>query len=258
MATYRLYIDESGTHSYSLSQQADKRYLALTGIAIRSDLIESELQPRIRKLKSIINADPDVNFTLHREEIKERTGIYAQLSDPLIEEKWNSEIFSIVDGLDFVIFTVVLDKIKHKTQYYEPKHPYHYCLEVILERYTKFLGIVDGRGDVIAEARGKVEDNQLQQEYERIYQYGTHFVDAEFIQSRLSSRKLKLKKKDGIAGLELADLIVLASKLDVLLVNSFADVISSKFMKQLIPRLQAKYYRDTSTGKIDGYGKKMI
>jgi len=258
MATYRLYIDESGTHSYSLSQKADKRFLALTGIAVRSDLIESELQPRIRKLKAIISPDPDVHFTLHREEIKDRTGIYTQLANPDLEARWNSEIFSIVDGLDFTIFTVVIDKIKHKTEYYAPKHPYHYCLEIILERYVKFLSVVDGKGDVIAEARGKNEDQQLMAEYKRFFDTGTSFMEPEVIQARLTSSKLKVKCKDSIAGLELADLLVLASKLDVMMVNSKADSINSKFMQQLIPRMQAKYYRNLSSGKIEGYGKKMI
>lgn len=69
---------------------------------------------------------------------------------------------------------------------------------------------------------------------------------------------LTLKPKDSIAGLELADLIVLASKLDVLLISSKAERINSKFMQQLIPRIQPKYYRNRLTGKISGYGKKMI
>jgi hypothetical protein len=258
MATYRLYIDESGTHSYSLSQQADKRYLALTGIAIRRDLIEDELQPRIRKLKSLINNDPDFNFTLHREEIIARSGIYSRLEDPLVEEKWNSEMLSIADGLDFVIFTVVIDKIAHKTKYYHPEHPYHYCLGVILEKYVRYLASVDGKGDVIAETRGKSEDIALKEEYEKLYASGTQYVSSAVFQQKLSSKEIKLKKKDSIAGLELADMIVLASKLDVLLVNKHAEVINSKFMRTFIPHLQKKYYRNQSTGKIIGYGKKMI
>lgn len=106
--------------------------------------------------------------------------------------------------------------------------------------------------------RGRKEDNQLQAEYQRFYTAGTNFVEPDIIQSRLTSSKLKIKCKDGIAGLELADLLVLASKLDVMMVNSKADTVNSKFMQQLIPHMQAKYYRDLSSGKIEGYGKKMI
>jgi hypothetical protein len=258
MALYRLYIDESGTHSYSMSQQADKRYLALTGIAIRQDLIEGDLQPRMRRLKAIISPDPDEKFTLHREEIIKRSGPYSRLTDPLIEAKWNQGIFSLVDGLEFTVFTVVIDKIAHKTKYFNPAHPYHYCLEIILEKYVSFLVSVDGRGDVLAEARGKKEDDALKIEYSRFYENGTDYVQSDIMQQRLTSKKVKLKPKDSIAGLELADLIVLASKLDVLLISSKAERIASKFMQQLIPKLQPKYYRNRSTGKISGYGKKMI
>lgn len=258
MATYRLYIDESGTHSYSMSQKADKRYLALTGIAIRRDVIETVLHPKITKLKSIISSDPDEKFTLHREEIIAKSGIYSTLKDPAVEQRWNQEIFNLIEGTDFVIFTVVIDKIAHKTKYYKPEHPYHYCLKVMLEKYAKFLLSVESTGDVMAEARGKKEDEALRKEYERFYNEGTYYVQSAVMKLCLTSGKIKLKPKDHIAGLELADLIVLASKLDVLLINDKADYIASKFMQQLIPKLQEKYHRNHTTGQIIGYGKKMI
>lgn len=258
MSLYRLYVDESGTHSYSISQQADKRYLALTGVAIRQDIIETALQPGMRKLKALVSPDPDEKFTLHREEIIQRSGPYAKLADPAMEARWNQTIFSLVDGIDFTLFTVVIDKIAHKTKYFNPAHPYHYCLEVLLEKYVSFLSSVDSRGDVLAEARGKVEDEALRNEYSRLYENGTDYVKSEVMQARLTSKKVKLKPKDSIAGLELADLIVLASKLDVLLISNKAERINSKFMQQLIPKIQPKYYRNRLTGKISGYGKKMI
>lgn len=258
MSLYRLYVDESGTHSYSMSQQADKRYLALTGVAIKQETIETDLQPGMRRLKALMSPDPDEKFTLHREEIIQRSGPYSKLADPAIETKWNQTIFNLIDSLDFMLFTVVIDKIAHKTKYFNPEHPYHYCLEILLEKYVSFLNSVDGKGDVLAEARGKKEDEALRAEYSRFYENGTSYVQDDVMQARLTSKKIKLKPKDSIAGLELADLIVLASKLDVLLISSKAERINSKFMQQLIPRIQSKYYRNKLTGKISGYGKKMI
>lgn len=258
MSLHRLYIDESGTTSYSMSQQADKRYLALTGVALRQDIIEDVLQPNIKRLKAIVGYDPDEIFTLHREEVISRSGPYAKLRNKDIELRWNQELFRIIDVTDFTLFTVVIDKIAHKTKYYNPAHPYHYCLEVMLEKYVSYLNSVDGTGDIMAEARGKIEDIALSAEYDKFYTNGTSYISVDILQSRLTSKKIKLKPKDSIAGLELADLLVLASKLDVLLISEKADTITSKFMQQLIPRIQHKYYRNQTTGKIIGYGKKMI
>lgn len=258
MALYRLYVDESGTHSYSISQQADKRYLALTGVAVRQDTIEHHLQPGVRKLKALISPDPDESFTLHREEIIARSGVYSRLRDAAVEAQWNQEFFGLIDSTDFVIFTVVIDKIAHKAKYFKPEHPYYYCLEVLLEKYVSYLVSVDGQGDVLAEARGKAEDNALAAEYARYFENGTSYVRRDVIRARLTSKKIKLKPKNSIAGLELADMLVLISKLDVLLIYNKAEHIAGKFMQQLLPRIQAKYYRNQSTGKIVGYGKKMI
>jgi len=182
----------------------------------------------MRKLKALVSPDPDEKFTLHREEIIQRSGPYATLVDPAMEARWNQTIFSLIDGINFTLFTVVIDKIAHKTKYFNP---------------------VDGRGDVLAEARGKAEDEALRSEYSRLYENGTDYAKSEVMQARLTSKKVKLKPKDSIAGLELADLIVLASKLDVLLISNKAERINSKFMQQLIPKIQPKYYRNRLSGK---------
>lgn len=258
MAVHRLYIDESGTHGYSNSEMVDKKYLALSGVCVKRDDIPSDLIPSIAALKDLVSPDPDHHFTLHREEIIAKSGIYSSLQIPEIQKLWNSQIFSIIDTVDFVLFTVVIDKTTHKSQYFQPDHPYHYCLAVILEKYCSYLESVDGTGDVMAEARGKLEDRALLLEYDRFHANGTQYWSAGRIQKRLSSKKIKLQQKDGIAGLELADLLVLASKLDVLISKNRIPAISSPFMRDLIGRIQSKYYRNTSTQKIDGYGKKLL
>jgi len=258
MPLYRLYIDESGTHSYSNSNAIDKRYPAITGVIISRDDVVNVLEPALRSMKLLVTGDPDEHITLHREEIANRKGHYSALTQPEIEAEWNRCMLELFRRVDFRVCTVVIDKYYHKMQYTAPMHPYHYCLHLMLERYVTFLERNGGTGDVMAEARGKLEDQLLMQEYEHVYMSGTGFVRSSRFQSALTSNKLKLKPKDAIAGLELADLVVALSKLDVLLHHSAINRINSKFMTTLLPLLQPKYFRNPSTGRVEGYGKKFI
>ena len=254
---YRLYVDETGNASYPRKavSEVGKRYLALTGIAISEEEAVNSLSPRIDNLKYILTGDYDEHFSLHRDEIKDRRGIYSALLDAEIEAKWNNMIDDLVRNVDYTLFSVVIDKVKHMQKYQKPNHPYYYCMEVLIERYIKFLEMKNGHGDVMFESRGKTEDEELKRQYERIYIYGNRFLGATTIQSRLTSKKIKLKnKKQEIAGLEFADLLALATKLDTLRLYERVDHISSSFMSELIGAFQSKYYHNGAKG----WGRKLL
>jgi len=86
--------------------------------------------------------------------------------------------------------------------------PYHYCQEVLLERYVLWLERKGAVGDVMAESRGGREDRRLKDSFNRIWLEGTRYVPANQFAARLTSRQLKVKTKaNNIAGLQLADLI---------------------------------------------------
>ena len=254
---FRLYVDETGNSSYPrrLDAEVGKRYLALTGIAISDYEYTHVLRPRIEEMKYLITGDRDEKITLHRDEIKDRTGAYSVLLDKSVERQWNELMKNLISETNFTLFCVVIDKVKHKKKYPQPNHPYYYCLEVLLERYYKFLEINNGRGDVMFESRGKKEDSELKRQYARIYEFGTSYVSAGAINQRFTSKDIKLKSKESrIEGLELADLLALATKLDTLMLFGEIGHISSKFMKDLIEWFSDKYYY---SGR-KGYGRKLL
>jgi len=262
MANYRMYLDESGNHVFSSSDAVDKRYLCILGLIISEEEIQTKLIPYIRELKDIIRKDPDEVIILHREEIANRRGaVYGRLKDAELESKWNEQIAKIINDIDYTLCAAVLDKKFHYDRYGSAAmNPYHYCLHLLLERYVKFLEKTgnDHNGDVMAEARGGAEDGALKSEYAIVYQNGTQFVNNVRFQSRLTSKDIKITQKEkGIAGLELADLLVLATKLDVLHENRHIDRINSMFIRGLVGSIKPKY--DCSpTGIIQGYGRKFI
>ncbi len=255
---FRLYIDESGTHNYPTHDDIKSRYLGLTGIIISEEANVGILQPRLLELKRIVANDPDELPVLHREDIVNKRGVFAKLSDGGTEKKFNEIFLGLLKNLDYAVLAVVLDKKAHLEKYQKAAyHPYHYCTNVLLERYVFYLQEIGGRGDVLAEARGKKEDQALKEEYRFFYENGTNFCKAEVVQRFLTSKEIKIKPKSRMfTGLEFADLLSLATKLDTLLSHNILPSLTDNFCKIIIQNIQNKYR--SSKGKTIGFGKKLI
>jgi hypothetical protein len=265
MDKYRIYIDESGTHDYSKSDGIKERYLCLCGIILNCKVTEKDFNPCFYKLKRKYANDVDEELIFHREGIVNKKDCFAKLKNSLIQEEWDRDFLSLYKNIDFYICGIVLDKRSHLDKYKTlAKHPYHYCLDVLLERYVIFLSENTttyniAKGDVVAESRGKKEDFALKNEYKVFYEKGTKYIDYKRIQKHLSSKEIKIKPKGkGFWGLELADLLSLAVKLDVLYCYNVISGLDNNFTKVIIDTIQGKYRKDIKTGKIKGCGKKLI
>ncbi len=260
MEKFRLYIDESGTHSYSDCSGIFKRYLCLIGIAISEEEYINVLQPKIRQLKLMFADDPDDLPVLHREDIVNKKGCFSKLNNPDFKASYNSILLDIIENTNYYICSVVIDKTAHFEKYEKAAyHPYHYCLSVLLERYSFLLEEIDGSGDVMAEGRGKKENEQLSAAYKSFYNSGTYFRSTTSIQKRITSSSIKIKSKENkIEGLELADLLVFSSKLDILKSYKVIDRVTDNFCQIIIEKISKKYRKNPTGSMVIGYGKKLI
>lgn len=260
MDKYRLYIDESGTHNYSTKDSIKSRYLGLLGVIIAVDDYQKTVQPRVIGLKKMFSTDPDKLVVLHRDEIVNQQGPFFKLANPDFEKDFNQKLDDLLTNGEYVLCAVVLDKKAHLNRYKTAAlHPYHYCLNVVLERYVFFLDEVDGVGDVMSEARGKVEDTALRGAFKNFYDNGTYYCKADRVQKRLSSKDIKLRtKKDTTEGLELSDLLVLASKLYILFIYGKIVNLTDNYCKKIMSKMIAKFRRNKINGRIKGYGLKLI
>ena len=116
------------------------------------------------------------------------------------------------------MFTVVIDKKEHLERYpFQTFDPYVYCLSVLLKRVRGYLRARSGgdaQADVLAESRGKVEDEQIQLAYRTLRSEGDHIGGASYYQRYFPALELIIKKKDqNIAGLQIADLVAYDQKL---------------------------------------------
>jgi hypothetical protein len=256
---YTLFIDESGDHTMHRCDDFRYRFLCLTGVLIRRDHERNLIRPEMHafKLWHLGAAWP----ILHRSDILNATKGFEALADDEKRNAFNCDLQKHLTKWRYKVWSVCIDKKAHRDKYKAWHHePYHYCLEVLLERVATFLNRFEHQADVIVEARNKKPDRQLKECYGRIYVNGTEFADASKYQTVFTNRELKIAPKDGnIAGLQIADLIAHPSRSEIMADNGVLNddgtaFALAPFAKNMCAVISPKY--DQWRDKI--YGKKFL
>lgn len=219
--------------------------------------MQNVVHPQMEKLKrDFFEHHPDEPLILHRKEIVNAKPPFQILRNPEIKKGFDQTFLSLLKDWDYTVITVCIDKLRHSEKYTEWKfEPYHYCLEILLERYLYFLDAKRSAGDAMAESRGGKEDMKLKEVYNRLWHQGTHFVSAPRFQACFTSKQLKIKAKaNNISGLQLADLIAHPSRNEILKSKNILDKPLAPFAQEIIQILQGKYY--VYRGNM--YGKKFL
>jgi hypothetical protein len=255
---YRLYIDESGDHTFGDVEDAGKRYLGLTGCIIEGEEYRNHFQPELENLKRRhFDYDLDEPPILHRKDIINCSGCFWPLRDEAKCRAFNEELLVYFRDMQYRLITVVIDKKAHTERYGEAAfHPYHYCMAAMLERYAGFLNFYNAHGDVMAESRGGKEDRLLREAYRQVYQSGTQWRGSQFFNDVLTSRKLKIKLKIlNIAGLQVADLLAYPIKQEILIEYGRIDDPGEIFSKEICNIVRGKHNRQVYQNRVTGYGK---
>lgn len=221
MYTWRLYIDESGDHTYKKLDDLNSRYLGITGVLIKKKRYDEKIQPDLEQLKrSIFRYDPDNPPILVRSLIRGRKQWFYLLQDQSLNSKWETGLLAYLHNMVGYaqVFTVVMDKKQHLQQYpLQTFDPYTYSLVVLLNRVRGFLQLKREQADVLAESRGHVEDKQIQLAYELLLKRGPNkpqFGKSADYQSVFPHAELLIRKKyQNIAGLQIADVLAHDQKL---------------------------------------------
>jgi len=254
---YRMYVDEVGNSDVKSSENHLHRFLSLTGVIVDLKEIKEVIFPQIEKIKSeYFGSHPDDPVIFHRKEILNAQKAFSVLRNSGKRKSFDNELLDLLKNWEYTVVTVCLDKKAHKEKYKTWRYdPYHYCLAILIERFTMFLEQNDSFGDVMAESRGGKEDTRLKKTYSNIHDKGTEYIAPERIQPVLTSKQLKIKPKSkNISGLQLADLLAHPSRNEILNENELLDKPVAKFAKKIIAILETKYYQ--SEDKI--YGKKFL
>lgn len=257
---FRLYIDESGDHTYNKLDELPHRYLALLGVWFRQGDEYNAFASDLERFKeNLFGKRPDNPVILHRSDIINRKGAFGILCDEKAHNLFDAGLLEIIRRATFKMTCVLLDKQTHQAHYVSPFHPYHYCLATMLERYSGWLNYKSAVGDVMAESRGKEEDLQLKQAYRRVYESGSRFFSHEKHQRALTSKDIKIHpKRANIAGLQLADVLAYPVKQMLLAQKSLIVDPGEVFGKKVYGAGLPKFNRNEETGVVDGYGTKWL
>jgi hypothetical protein len=260
MAKYRMYIDEVGNSDLKASINQNHRYLSLTGVIVNLNYAGTDLNPKLEDLKRrYFGSHPDDPIILHRKDLVNARGPFAVLRDPTVNASFDAELLGLIRDLEYVVVTAVIDKLTHLNQYGSwAADPYHYCLEILMERFALWLEGFNLQGDVLAESRGTKDDMRLKAEYTRIYRNGTPNINHARFVARLTSSQLKVKPKTAnISGLQLADLVAHPSFIATK-AHHEGQPLPTNFGGSVAQILEATKYRRRGDGHIQGWGRKWL
>lgn len=114
MPAYRLYVDESGDHTYRRVEEISRRYLGLTGVLIRRSDYDHAIPEELERLKrEFFTYDPDSPPILTRKQIIARRAWFRVLLDAEVNARWEESLLALYRNLQAQIFTVVIDKHQH-------------------------------------------------------------------------------------------------------------------------------------------------
>lgn len=257
---YRMYADEVGHASYKSCQDELYRYLSLTGVIIELGYVKEVVAPALEEMKQrFFDPHPDDAVILHRQDIVRKRPPFDCLWDQSKCDEFDQELIRLLTELEYSVVTVVIDKQEQLDRYEVWQHdPYHYAMQVLLERYVMWLEGRGARGDVLAESRGGREDQRLMRAFERIWAQGTDYMYEQRFKAALTSKELKVKlKANNIAGLQLADLVAYPSRQDLLQARR-NETPAPTFGARIVKILRSTKYLRSATGRIDGWGTKWL
>lgn len=201
--TILFYLDETGDHSL---EKVDKDFpiFVLTVFVVSQNNYINNIIPAANKIRFDFWGHEGIIF--HSRDIRKALFPFNILQNKSTKELFLEAISNLMKNSEFNLIVSVIKKEKLKSQYLNPYNPYDLALKFILERIIILLKNTEQKNvTLIAECRGKNEDDSLRLSFLKIINNGTEkinksvFADYNFI--------LKfLPKSNNVLGTQLADL----------------------------------------------------
>lgn len=246
MTKYRLYVDEVGDTGLKRVSHLDHRFLSLTGVIAESNYVRRRIHPELEAIKvRYFDSHPDEPVVLHRREMVNGRRPFQTLADTETRAAFYADLLDLISVWDYRIITACLDKQAFVAAGLKSNSdPYQYCLGILVSEFGDWLYQCDAKGDVMIEARGDREDKELKRYFRTLYHDGVAPVADRKLQNVLTSRDVKISPKErNVSGLQVADLLALPSRYDILNERGLFYGSFSPMMRQVVAALSAKHLR---------------
>jgi len=210
---YNLFLDESGDHGLT-NLNPDFPVFLLCGILIKEDDYKLVRQS-MNQLKSAIGGSKDVIF--HSRDIRKCEKEFQKLFDLDLKRTFYEELNKIISESPYIVIASAIQK------------------RLFVENFGKLEDdVYEIALSFVIERRGKKEDKQLDDHFQRITGKGTGKLAAEAI-NRFSPSFAFRNKKENINGLQLADLVAYPIARNVIepnRANPAYDVLEGKIYRK--------------------------
>lgn len=198
-----VYLDETGDHSLE-NEDKDFPVFAIVMFICEIEHYINTIVPLVYRLK--LDYWGHEGAILHSRDIRKAQGEFTFLRNVDERPEFYRRINEIMDQ-DYALIACAIRKQNHRERYgINAQNPYDLSLMFALERLLFYLEEINqAEVTIIAESRGKVEDNALKLSFLTTINEGTKFVNA----SRFKARRFRLEfipKERNIVGTQLADL----------------------------------------------------
>ena len=235
-----LFLDESGDHNLSV---IDPQYplFVLGGVILDQDYAEAELTGELNAFKQALFGQTDI--VLHTADITRNKNGFENLKDAAFRDRFYAALNALMRRIRYSVVACAVRKDEHLSRYgVAALDPYLLSLDVLVERFCFEIGNVGGGGVIVAERRDPTLDRELELAWLNLKIQGTRYLQAKHIEDRILGLNLRAKR-DNIAGLQLADLVV----------SPIGRHVLGKPDKEDWKIVQEKFRRSPA-GKIEGYG----
>lgn len=235
-----LFLDESGDHNLSV---IDPHYplFVLGGIIVDKRYEETVVTQALNAFKVKFFKTKDI--ILHTADITRNRNGFERLKEPAFREDFCSDLNRLMSSLEYQVLACVIKKDQHLTRYgVAALDPYFMSLDILVERFCMEVGSVENGGLIIAERRDRTLDHELDIAWLNLKIQGTRYFRAKEIERRIASLNLR-GKKDNIAGLQLADLVL----------TPIGRYVLGKPIRQDFEIVKQKF-RSSKEGQYEGYG----
>lgn len=204
MEKYTVFLDETGDHTLEIVDR-DFPIFGLLAFIIENKHYITDVVPEAYQLKYKYFTSEGI--ILHSRDIRKRIGEFSILLNPNTRGSFYVDVNNIMTNSQYGLIACVIHKQEHKERYgTSALNPYDISLKIVMERLIYFCEKNKLKSlHLIAESRGKREDNELRLTFLEILTTGTEYIEKEIFQ-RVEFTLEFQKKGRNIIGLQLADL----------------------------------------------------